>query len=102
MCASQQQDPEEHYTAVYQSHSRANRPTSSPDIRKTVNNTAYYTIHFYTVCQAFAFVNVAGATQPSRRRQRGRCYFAFGSSFRAGPLPGPELTVATAVVKAIG
>ncbi len=51
---------EDHYTAIFQSHSREHRPRSSPDIRKTVNDTPYYTAHFYTVCQAFAFVNVGG------------------------------------------
>lgn len=52
--------------------------SSSPDIRKTANNTPYYVFHFYTVCQAFAFVNLAG------------------------PLPGPELTLATGVLKVLG
>ena len=51
----------DHYAAVYQSHSKDHRPRSSPDIRKTVNDTVYYTCHFYTVSQAFAFVNIGHA-----------------------------------------
>ena len=54
------------------------RPRSSPDIRKTVNDTTYYIIHFYTVSQAFAFVNVMG------------------------PMPTPELTLFRIVVKTVG
>jgi len=69
---------DDHYTAVYQSHSKEHRPRSSPDIRKTVNATTYYIIHFYTVSQAFAFVNVAG------------------------PMPGPELTWFRVLIKTIG
>ena len=52
---------EDHYAAVYQSHSKDHRPRSSPDIRTTVNDTIYYTCHFYTVSQAFAFVNIGHA-----------------------------------------
>ncbi len=59
LCA-RQSVVEDHYSATFQSRSRADRPRSSPDIRKTVNDTPYYIVHFYTVCQAFALVNVGG------------------------------------------
>jgi len=57
---TRQATKEDHYSAIFQSHSKEHRPRGSPDVRKTVNDTPYYTAHFYTVCQAFAFVNVGG------------------------------------------
>jgi len=60
LATKENRENQDHYSAVYQSHSAKNRPRNSPDIRKTVNNTAYYVLHLYTVCQAFALVNVAG------------------------------------------
>ena len=69
---------EDHYTAIVESSAREKRPRSSPDIRKTVNETPYYTAHFYTVCQAFAFVNVAG------------------------PLPLPEASLGTLALRTLG